>query len=140
MDIRQFFELSFWISPHPRPLDVKTTLFFLVFFGVGILGKIGLKIFVQKRKMTLTKPEKKLISKIESLCLTMGSLGLVWLFFAYEGVSFLSGRYLFVIWAVSLGIWIYLIWHYYETEMRPAMTHMKEREQIERYLPKKKSA
>ncbi len=138
MNIRQLFELSFWLTPNPGPITVQITIFFLILFGAGIVGKIGLKIFGKKRKATLTKPEKKLLSKIESLCLTMGSLGLVWLFFAYENISFLSGRYLFVIWCVSLGIWAYLIWHYYETEMLPALALLKEREQIEKYLPKKR--
>lgn len=140
MDVKQLFELSFWLTPHPGPIDLKTTIIFLIIFGSGIAGKIGLKIFLKKNKTTLTKPEKKLISKIESLCLTMGSLGLVWLFFAYENISFLSGRYFLVLWCISLGIWIYLIWHYYDTEMQPTLSLLKEREQIEKYLPKKKNA
>ncbi|MBI2644592.1 hypothetical protein HYW94_00225 [Candidatus Uhrbacteria bacterium] len=138
MNIQQFFEISFWLTPHPGPIDIQTTIFFLVLFGSGIVGKIGLKIFGKQRKTILTKPEKKLFSKIESLCLTMGSLGLAWLFFAYENISFLSGRYFFVLWCVSLGIWIYLIWHYYDTEMRPEIAVLKEREQLEKYLPKKR--
>lgn len=138
MDARQLFELSYWLNPRPGYISTQTAIFFLILFGSGIFGKIWLKIFTKKHKSTLTKPEKKLISKIESLCLTMGSLGLVWLFFAYENISFLSGRYFFVAWCISLGIWIYLIWHYYETEMKPALSLLKEREQIEKYLPKKK--
>jgi hypothetical protein len=137
MDVKQLFELSYWLTPHPGPLDIKTIIFFLILFGSGIAGKIGLKIYQKKNKAILAKPQKKLFSKIESMCLTMGILGLAWLFFAYETISFLSGRYLFVAWCVSLGMWIYFIWHYYDTEIQPAIQALKEREQIEKYLPKK---
>jgi len=138
MDVKQLFELSYWLTPHPGPLDMKTVIFFLILFGSGIAGKIGLKIYQKKNKITFTKPEKKLFAKIESLCLTMGSFGLVWLFFAYENIIFLSGRYFFVLWCISVGIWAYLIWHYYETNMQPAIKALKEREELEKYLPKKK--
>lgn len=137
MDIKQLFELAYWINPNPGIMSVGTTLFIGSLFVLCLVLKFfGRMIYFQNRK-NLAKPEKKLLFMTESLLLTMGSLGLVWLFFAYQTVPYVSTRFIFLIWVVGFFVWAYIIAQYAFTEFPKAMQSIKERERLEKYLPRK---
>lgn len=133
-------ELHFWFQIRPLPMSKGFALAFLIFFALMIAAKVGIRMHVAKAKRELTKADKKLYDLIQSLLLTMGSLGILWTFFAYEGIPILSARFWLVLWIIGLIIWIYFIVRYYVLEYTDFKIKLAEKERLQKYLPKKSGA
>lgn len=130
-------DINLWIAIRPLPLSKGFAIALVVFFLLIIIGKIALRIYASKMKRELTKADKKLYDLIQSLLLTMGSLGIMWTFFAYEGIPILAARFWFLLWLLGLIIWIYAILRYYLLEYTNFKVKLAERERLEKYLPKR---
>ncbi len=136
IDIAKLTDINLWLSIRPAPLSKGFAIGFLVFFLLIIIGKISIRIYASKMKRQLTKADKKLYDLIQSLLLTMGSLGILWTFFAYEGIPILASRFWFLLWLLGLVIWIYFIARYYLLEYTDFKVKLAEKERLEKYLPK----
>lgn len=112
-------------------------LFFLILFVVVFLATFAVVMIKRNKKDLLSKPQRKLFAKIQSMCSTMGLLGLLWLFFAYEQVPLLSSRFWVPVLGIIAGLWIYSILRYSNLEMKPQLQQIAEKERIEKWLPKK---
>ncbi len=137
MNLTELYDLNYWFTLRPDEMSLAFLIGFLVFFVLVFLGTFAMVIYKKKKKGALSKPQRKLYDKIQSACATMGLLGLLWLFFAYERVPFLSARFWVLVWLLSMGLWIYVISRYYSLEMKPQIKHLAEKERIEKWLPKK---
>ncbi|MDO8490096.1 MAG: hypothetical protein Q7S47_01615 [bacterium] len=138
MDINRLFSLFYWLSLEPQVLSLRGTIILTSFFGFFILLKILGKMLYIRYKKDLSAPEKNFLAKIESMLLTMGFAGLAWVFFAYEGLPFLSARFWFLVWGVSFVIWGYLLLRTALVQLPVQMAAIKEKERFNKYLPKKK--
>ena len=137
MDLKQLFELNYWLTPNPGLISTTTAILFAVFFGLFIALKfVGKAIYVTKKK-EISGPERKLIRMLESMLLTMGFFGLLWLVFSFESLPLLSGRFWILIWIASLVAWLYFIARYAFVEMPEVLQKIRDREHLEKYLPKK---
>lgn len=137
IDIIKLTKLSFWFAMRPAPMSKEFTIAAALFFGLFIVAKIILRVIMEKRKKLMTAADKKLSNMIQSFCLTMGSLGLLWTFFAFEGLPILASRYWVLVWLLGVIIWAYFIVRYYAMEYTDLRTRIAERARIERYLPRK---
>ena len=130
-------ELHFWFQIRPLPMSKGFTIAFTVFFLLMITAKAGLRIYTSRMKRVLTKADKKLFDLIQSMLVTMGFLGILWTFCAYEGIPILSARFWLILWLAGLLVWVYFIMRYYVLEYTDFKIKRAERERLEKYLPKK---
>ncbi len=137
MNLSELYDLNYWFTLRPDEMSLAFLIGFLVFFVLVFLGTFAMIVYKKKKKIVLSKPQRKLYEKIQSACATMGLLGLLWLFFAYERVPFLSARFWVLVWLLSGGLWIYVISRYYSLEMKPQIKKLIEKERIEKWLPKR---
>lgn len=137
MDINRFFSLFYWFSLEPQVLSLRGAIIAGSFFGCLILLKILGKMAYLRYKKNLSAPEKRLLSKAESMLLTMGFAGIAWVFFAYEGLPILSARFWFLVWIVAFVLWGYLLLRYTLVDLPPQVASLKQKERFSKYLPKK---
>lgn len=134
----RIFDLAFWFTIMPQPLSRGSSIFFAVFFGFfGVLAFAAYYIYRQRRA-TLERPYKELFSRVRSFLMTLWLVGWLWLFFAYEGVRFLSARFWLIVLAVVFGLWVYSIVRYAYVEMPRRLKSIEERKVFNQYLPKRK--
>lgn len=139
IDIAKIATVHFWFQIRPLPMSKAFTVGFFSFFLIMIIGKAVIRTYASKMKKQFTRADKKLYNLIQSLFLTMGSLGMAWTFFAYEGIPILSARFWLLLWFVSSSIWMYVIIRYYVVEYTDFKVQLAEKERLEKYLPKKSS-
>ncbi len=136
MNLKELYDLNYWFTIRPGEMSAPFLVGFFIFFLIVFLGTFALIAYKRKNKVAINKPERKLYEKIQSACATMGLLGLLWLFFAYERVPFLSARFWVLVLILSIGLWIYVISRYYTLDMKPQIKKLAEKERIEKWLPK----
>ncbi len=137
LTIADFFHLSYWFTPNPGTLGIQFTLFFATLFAVCILAKILLRYMGRQYTVHLPKFRRELFFRGERLALTMGIVGYLWLFFAYEMIPFFSSRFWMVIWMLALFLWVYSIFHYALYEIPQHFAKEREREYKKKYFGKR---
>lgn len=124
---------SYWFS-QPEVAEGSTYWWFLLFFLVFFVGGIALRVVM---RFTPDAPTRTSLARFSSLGLTLGFFGLLWLFFRQERVSFLAWRFWLVVWDAVLVVWLYTIIRYLLRRAPELREQQRERQRIEKYLPKK---
>lgn len=137
IDYKQFFELSYWFTANPGVLSDATTIAAAVFFGLFIVARVALAFSPRYSPAALDKPGTLLMGKITTYLVTMGILGYLLLFFAYQMVPFLSMRFFFLVWALGAVLWAYQIWYFAATEVVRMREEIQKKEQMGKYTLKK---
>ncbi len=137
IDYKQFFELQYWFTPNPGVLSDPTTIAAAIFFGLFIAARVALTFSPKYSPSALDRPGTLLIGKITTYFVTMGIVGYLLLFFSYQMVTFLSMRFLFLLWALSAVLWAYQIWHFAATDVVRMREDIKKKEQLGKYTLKK---
>ncbi|TSC83743.1 MAG: Uncharacterized protein G01um101413_883 [Parcubacteria group bacterium Gr01-1014_13] len=133
MSIQNLLRLDYWFS---EPFTARgTTLWilvggFLLFIVLGLVDKILSQYQEDKFKRLLLK-------RSGSLGITMGFLGLVWMFFRQERVAFLAWRFWMFLWVVATVIWIYRLARYALKRIPEIKAEEAKRASLEKYLPKR---
>lgn len=106
---------------------------FGVFLACFVLGLIG-RIVVDRRGDDRYK--KEIGSRISSLFITMGLLGVILFFFSFEQIQLFGARFWYPIWMITVLVWGFFIVRFVKREI-PAKRAREEmlREQS-RYLPR----
>ncbi len=134
MNIANLFHLDYWFS---QPFVAAGSSLWLLIGGFLVLVLAGLVCKI----VSLYKEEKfkKVILKRSShLAMTMGFLGLVWMFFRQERVVFLSLRFWLLLWVAVFVWWTLLIVKYITKRVPEIKTEEERLARIEKYLPKSK--
>ena len=133
--IKPLLTLSFWFKMTPDPLLPFFQMAFLIFFGALIAaGIIAGQIYKKKKDSFVLRFTAKYL---KSWLFTAGSTGALLLFFSYERAIFLSARFWYIIWLLSLGIWLFFIIK--KIKVLPQKEGaLRKKAQFEKYLPKKK--
>jgi len=133
-NIRIFFNPEYLFNPYPN-YDMKFMPQLLGFFVILLALSIVSFIFLLRNRK---RPIKIVLAYIYNWLLWSGSVGLVLLFFRYEGVAFASMRFLLFMWILMFIGWgMYLIWFYKKKYKKILKEHKKEKEK-EKYIKKKK--
>ncbi len=69
------------------------------------------------------------------LSLSMGIIGLVYLFFAWQGVVLLAARFWLLIWLVTTLIWLGFIMKYLFLETPKLRREIEEKRKFAKYIP-----
>lgn len=136
LNLKPLFNLNFWFAQHPVPITSSSTRITVVMFTLMLIAGSAIRIISKKRYTDYYVKETAL--KISKLCTTMGFLGLAWLFFALEQVTFLQARYWMMVWLVGVIVWVISIIKYARvTVPREREIHNQYKERS-KYLPRKK--
>jgi hypothetical protein len=127
-----FFKPSHFFSLRPEPLHSRAIIILVIIFGLVILISVVSKLITIKTKDAL---KAKGYKKLYHLCLTMGIIGLVYLFFAWQGAALLAARFWLAIWALTLIIWLIFIWKYLIKEVPNKRKEIDQKRQFQKYIP-----
>lgn len=120
---------KFWFDSRPDDLTEmsRMTLFVLT----GLLAACGIVLRVIAKK----NPSLKSVFKsLASFCFVNGFISLVFIFMAYELVPILSSRFWFIIWWLSMALWLFLIFRSYK-KIQGLRVNSEKDQEIKRYIP-----
>lgn len=123
--------LGFWFNFRPEPLEDNNLKYFIGLLFFFLAGNLVLVFLKRKYGRSLYK---KFLDGLSSFALVNLIVGAFLLFFAYEGVPFLSARFWFLLWAAGLIVWLVFI-----ARNLAAVPKIKERLEAEKkyrqYIP-----
>ncbi len=114
MSITNLFVFHYWFST-PQVITSSGLTVLLTVFGLMLLAGIALKSASAKGK--LEKFMAKVIARWGSLALTMGGLGMLYVFVRYERVPWFSNRFWLLIWLIGGAFWAYRIIQYHRKKV-----------------------
>lgn len=107
-EIGELFKLSFWFTA--RPLSEGSLWFAVIFLGLILISALVIDVLLNLRRIVNYRGVWRQSS---SFLWTMSIIGLIWVFFFYQGVPILSARAWIFVWLVIAGIWKYFILKYF---------------------------
>ncbi|KKR35393.1 MAG: hypothetical protein UT67_C0002G0017 [Candidatus Magasanikbacteria bacterium GW2011_GWA2_40_10] len=133
MSLQNLLKLDYWFS---QPFTARGLTLWLLVGGFLLLIVAGLiyKILSQYQK---EKSQRLVLKKCGSLGITMGFIGLVWMFFRQERVAFLAWRFWLLLWFVLTSIWVFRLVRYSFKRIPEIKAEEIKRANLEKYLPKK---
>jgi len=132
MSLLNLFKLNYWFAqPFPALGWIKWT-WVLLFLSFVILSVVF--IFLRQYK-SKDKFIKKVYTKSANLFLSVGLLGLLWMFFRQEKVPFLSWRFWLLLLVLILGFGLYRILHYFFKRLPQIKEEKIRQENIKKYIP-----
>lgn len=130
------FTLWYWFNPNPLPVQANIERALLVVF-VGLLIA-GIAVWLLRLRGGYSKEMKKAFARLASHLSWTGLAGLALWAVTYERVPWLSARILFVCWALWFVIGMWFVFRYIWWGVPAAQARRKEREEQQKWLPKKK--
>ena len=129
--LRYFFNPAHLFALQPPSLHQQAITMMAGAFGLLLLG--GLFSRVSSRGVDSLKA--KGLKRLASLGVTMGLLGLLYLFFAWQRAVLLGARFWLLIWLVVVLIWLFFILKYLLMVVPAKRREIDQRRRFERYLP-----
>lgn len=131
--IINFFRPELLFNMRPGTLEGTGLHILLWFFSIMILlGAITSFIMHAKKE---DKILTRAIKKFRMLFFTMGVIGFIYTFFAYEGATFLGARFWVIILALTFLFWIFFPIKYVMIEVPKIKEDVRNRKEFEKYLP-----
>ncbi len=132
-NIKIFFQPQYLFNPYPGyNMDLMPTL--LIFFVILVILSVVSFIFLKKSKK---QPIAYIWSSVYSWFLWVGIVGIVLLFFRFEGIAYLSMRFLLFLWLILFFFWgLYILW-FGRKRYKKILKKQKEKKEKERYFKKK---
>lgn len=134
IDFSKLVDISYWLNPGPGELSAGYLYFLLTFFGLFVFFKILFRYMGHQYIHGLHKAQQKVLYRVETLCLTLGVSGLMWVFLRYELVPFFSARFWLIVWLVVLVLWGYFIFHYARYQVQDIVRSDRERAARHKYF------
>jgi len=116
----------------PPVMQVKTIIILAVFFGLCVALGLACKVLVKKTRDGL---KIKSLRQLFYLFVAMGILGFVYLFFAWQKITLLAGRFWLLIWLVTVIIWLGVIGRYMFFKAPKIRNEIEEKRKFEKYVP-----
>lgn len=131
----KFFTPSYFLNM--QPFTASATIRIMVITGIIMLIPAAVaKFYTVKGKFP--GYQKKLLNDVAAWFFTFAVLDLLWTWFKFENVAYLSARFWSVIFLV-IGIWwAYRIFRYWRKVAPQAEKQSQKHQQYLKYLPKKK--
>jgi len=104
MILNNLLSTSYWFALIPGPLGQSGKIFFITLSLLLLLGAIISLVY--RRKTSLFK---RTLSRLYSFFAGNLIVALIFFFFRYEVVPFLSARFWLGIWFIIMVIWLYFI-------------------------------
>ena len=69
------------------------------------------------------------------MLVSMGALGLGYLFFAWQGVTLLASRFWLIVWLITVIVWLIFIGLYMFSKVPKLRAKIEEQRKFEKYIP-----
>lgn len=126
-----FLTWNFWFNFRPGPFINFSLKVILGFIFVLIILSIVSGII---KKRWFKNLYSSFWSGLYTFFLTNGIIGLLLTFFNYEMVPFLSTRFWFLLWAISMLIWLFFIYKI-AAEIPVKRARLEKEKEFKRYVP-----
>ena len=131
----KFFTPSYFLEL--QPFTTGTTIKIMVAIGIIMLvPAIAAKYYSVKGK--LPGYQKKTLGEVASWFFTFAIVDLLWTWFKYERVAYLSARFWSIIILAVAAWWAFLIFRRWRKVAPQAAKQAEQHQQYLKYLPKKK--
>ncbi len=134
MNFVNLLSMSYWFSQPFAAYGWVKWFWVLIFLALVLAGLI-FKIICHNN---VDKLKKEVWRRGGNLSLTIGILGLIWLFFRQEHIPFLSWRFWLLILLVIFVWWLCNIIIYVVKRLPEINDEKRRREELNKYLPGKK--
>ncbi|MBN2854296.1 hypothetical protein JXK06_02045 [Patescibacteria group bacterium] len=104
MMLKNLFSSAYWFELMPGPLGQSGKIFFLTLLLVFLIGAVFSAIYKKK-----TKLYKKTLRRSYDFFAGNFVLAIIFFFFRYETLPFLSGRFWLGAWFLLIVFWLYFI-------------------------------
>lgn len=136
MNIPPLLTPGYWFNPSPGPLMPAVEWAVLAFFS--LVTAAGIAAHIYNKRCGWEKLKRRALVRAGNAAITMGLIGLLLYAFYYERTLVLSMRFLYVVWLIGAGYWAWSIYRYAAVTIPAIHKKHAEREQFEKWLPKKK--
>jgi len=130
IDINKLFDSDYIFQTYPPAQGLY--LYLVIIFGIFVLGAVAVWWINRKNKNIIYH---RLLNSLFNLSLTIGVLGLVFIFFRYEQIPYLGSRFLFLLLLVVFIIWAGFIGWYRLMVMPKEIKTKLQKDKFEKYLP-----
>lgn len=130
MSIKNILTWHYWFS---QPYTAIGLVFKIWLGGFLAIVLVGLMALIIRRKKTM-EAERKAWGRLGACLLTMGILGLIWLWLRQQSAFFLAWRFWLLLWLVLFLVWFIKILWYMAWRLPKVRAQNKERETKEKYL------
>ncbi|NUM25783.1 MAG: hypothetical protein HUU49_04175 [Candidatus Buchananbacteria bacterium] len=130
--LKYFFDPAHFLTVRPPAMSFRAIAVLAIFFAAIILVGVAGKLIERKTKDGL---KVKAYRRIFNFGLTMGILGYLYLFFAWQGVVLLSARFLLAIWLLTLLLWLGFIIKYLVLDVPKLRKNIDEKRAFNKYIP-----
>ena len=130
--LKYFFNPTHLFSLRPPIMQNRALIISATVFGLGIILAIVFKLITEKTKDGL---KIKAFRRLFHLLLTMGIIGYVYLFFAWQGIPLLSARFWLLLWLIIVLIWLGFILKYLFFAVPKLRKDIDRKRKFEKYLP-----
>jgi len=130
--LKYFFSPGHIFSLRPQAMSNRALIILAVAFALLILIGILFKLISLKTKDGL---KVKAWRKMFYLFLSMGIVGFIYLFFAWQGVAVLSSRLLLLIIVLVIVVWLAFILHYLLFVIPKLRKDIEEKRKYQKYIP-----
>lgn len=134
-NIKLFFQPQYLFNAYPG-YDIGFLKPLLVFFALLLVASLVIWIISAKNKKA--KPKVALLALVYNWLFYIGFVGLFLLFFRYEGIPYISMRFILFLWLVTFVLWgIYIVIFYFKG-YKKAILESKKKEEKAKYFRKRK--
>lgn len=130
--LKYFFNPGHFFSMRPPAMQVRAIIILAVAFGLFIVFGIVSKIMTAKTKDGL---KIKGWRRLFHLGLTMGILGFVYIFFAWQSVALLAGRFWLIIMLLVIIVWLGFIGKYMFLAAPKLRVNIDKKRNFDKYIP-----
>lgn len=131
----QFLTYLFWPNPGIVPYDSSKVLIALALSALLMVASV---VIGAVRRKSHNAVFKKLSSSWAPASFWFGFCGAILTVSRAEGIQFLSMRFLWVLWAVFLLLYIFFMWRHFRARHYTVMPRQVVNDPRDAYLPKRK--
>lgn len=133
LDLAHIFSTNYLFNLSPGPFLPVFFKLLASFFGtLVVLGFIAKKLI----KQNTYAPVKKFFTKLYHFFLTLGVLGLLYIFFRQQNIYFFSTPAWLLVWGIGALAWFSFVLKYYFTDRPEKMKVIEAESDKKRYLPR----
>ena len=130
--LKYFFKPSHLFTLRPGAMHFRAVMILLAIFMILIIGSLALKVYRKKIRDGL---KIKGLERLFRLFLTIGILGLIYLFFAWQGVVLLAARFWLLLILISGAVWLAFILKYLLMQVPQLRQELEQKRKFKKYLP-----
>ena len=136
-DFRVLTDWNYYFNARPTDGLTGFTIPLLALFLLMLVAAVYFKVIfsIYRKKLPYYR---QLGDKLFNWLLTTAIFGLMYVFFRYEGIMYLSARIVLFAIVIMFLIWGYKVYTFYISDFATQRESFKSEKKIDKYFPKKK--